>query len=78
MREKTVEQKLVKAVKAAGGICPKWTAPGFDGLPDRIVLLPGGEDGICGSKGFGEESKAIAGVQAWAAAVFRVPGVCAG
>ena len=42
MREKTVEQKLVKAVKAAGGICPKWTAPGFDGLPDRIVLLPGG------------------------------------
>ena len=22
MREKTVEQKLVKAVKAAGGICP--------------------------------------------------------
>ena len=30
MREKTVEQKLVKAVKAAGGICPKWTAPGFD------------------------------------------------
>ena len=42
MREKTVEQKLVKAVKAAGGICPKWVAPGFDGMPDRIVLLPHG------------------------------------
>ena len=63
MREKTVEQKLVKAVKAAGGICPKWTAPGFDGLPDRIVLLPVGRM-ICRSKGSGEESKAIAGVQA--------------
>ena len=23
MREKTVEQKLVKAVRAAGGICPE-------------------------------------------------------
>lgn len=42
MREKTLEQKLVKAVKAAGGICPKWVAPGFDGMPDRIVLLPHG------------------------------------
>ena len=42
MREKTVEQKLVSAVKAAGGICPKWVAPGFDGMPDRIVLLPHG------------------------------------
>ena len=43
MREKTVEAKLVKAVKAAGGICPKWVAPGYDGMPDRIVLLPHGK-----------------------------------
>ena len=42
MREKTVEQKLVRAVKEAGGICPKWVAPGFDGMPDRSVLLPDG------------------------------------
>lgn len=42
MREKTVEAKLVMAVKAEGGICPKWVAPGFDGMPDRIVLLPYG------------------------------------
>lgn len=42
MREKTIEQKLVKAVKATGGIAPKFTSPGFDGMPDRIVLLPGG------------------------------------
>ena len=46
MREKTVEQKLVRAVKAAGGICPKWVAPGFDGMPDRIVLLPDGRMGF--------------------------------
>ena len=42
MREKEVEQKLVRSVKAAGGICPKWVSPGTDGMPDRIVLLPGG------------------------------------
>ena len=40
--EKQIEQKLVKAVKAMGGICPKLVCPGFDGMPDRIVLLPGG------------------------------------
>ena len=42
MREKTIEKKLIQAVKVAGGIAPKFTSPGFDGMPDRIVLLPGG------------------------------------
>ena len=44
--EKTIEQKLVKAVKAMGGIAPKFTSPGFDGMPDRIILLPGGKVGF--------------------------------
>lgn len=42
MHEKEVEQKLVKAVKLAGGFCLKFTSPGFDGVPDRLVLLPKG------------------------------------
>lgn len=42
MSEKTTEQKLVKAVKAKGGLAPKFVSPGFDGVPDRIVLLPRG------------------------------------
>lgn len=42
MREKIIEQKLVNAIKNMGGIAPKFTSPGFDGMPDRIVLLPGG------------------------------------
>ena len=46
MREKIVEQALVKAVKAVGGICPKFVSPGFDGVPDRIVLLPGAKVGF--------------------------------
>ena len=40
--EKDIEQKLVKLVKAAGGLCLKWVCPGWAGVPDRIVLLPGG------------------------------------
>ena len=43
MREKVIEQKLVKAVKQMGGICPKFVSPGFDGMPDRLVLLPFGK-----------------------------------
>lgn len=41
MREKTIEMKLVQATKSAGGIALKFVSPGFDGMPDRIVLLPG-------------------------------------
>lgn len=42
MREKKIEQKLVTAVKKYGGICPKFVSPGFDGMPDRLLLLPHG------------------------------------
>ena len=45
MREKAIEQKLVKAVRARGGIAPKFVSPGFSGVPDRLILLP---DGKCG------------------------------
>lgn len=41
MREKTIESQLVKAVKLRGGMCPKLISPGTDGMPDRMVLLPG-------------------------------------
>ncbi len=40
MREKYIENKLVTAIKKMGGICPKFVSPGFDGVPDRLVLLP--------------------------------------
>ena len=42
MREKQVEKKLVEAVRKRGGLCPKFISPGLTGVPDRIVLLPGG------------------------------------
>lgn len=42
MREKIIEKKLVDAVQAMGGMALKFVSPGFDGMPDRILLLPGG------------------------------------
>lgn len=42
MLEKTIEHKLTVAVKKAGGIAVKFVSPSFDGMPDRLVLLPDG------------------------------------
>lgn len=59
MREKIIEQKLIKAVKAMGGIAPKFTSPGFDGMPDRIVLLPGGHIAFVEVKSPGEKPRPL-------------------
>lgn len=42
MREKTIEQNFREEVKNAGGLALKFTSPGWDGMPDRLALLPGG------------------------------------
>ncbi len=42
MLEKEIEKKLVEGVKKLGGIAYKWVSPGNDGVPDRMVCLPGG------------------------------------
>jgi hypothetical protein len=39
--ERDIEQKLRKMVARRGGWCLKWVCPGWSGVPDRIVLLPG-------------------------------------
>ena len=41
--EKEIERKLKVLVEGRlGGACLKWVCPGWSGVPDRIVLLPGG------------------------------------
>lgn len=40
--EKQIEQTLVNMVRKHGGLCLKWVCPGWAGVPDRIVLMPGG------------------------------------
>ena len=42
IREIRVEQALVRAVESAGGDCYKFSSPARRGVPDRLVLLPGG------------------------------------
>lgn len=39
--EHMIEQHLVDEVKKQGGWAPKFVAPGTNGMPDRIVLMPG-------------------------------------
>ena len=41
MLEREVEKFLVKGVREKGGRAFKWVSPGNDGVPDRIVILPG-------------------------------------
>ena len=59
MREREIESKLVSAVKSRGGICPKFVSPGFDGMPDRVVLLPHGKIGFVEVKRPGEQPRPL-------------------
>lgn len=59
MREKQVEQKLVKAVREAGGLCPKLVSPGMDGMPDRLVLMGDGHIGFVEVKAPGKKSRPL-------------------
>ena len=40
--EQELERKLVWEVRSRHGLCMKWVCPGNRGVPDRIVLMPGG------------------------------------
>ena len=42
LRERDTEKKLVEAVRKAGGLAPKFVSPGWDGAPDRLILMPDG------------------------------------
>lgn len=41
-RERDVERKLADRTGELGGIAYKFTSPGSDGVPDRLILLPYG------------------------------------
>lgn len=42
MKESYIEALFRDSVKKLGGMALKWTSPGNSGVPDRIVILPGG------------------------------------
>tara|TARA_R110002167_G_scaffold360681_1_gene578422 strand:+ start:17 stop:292 length:276 start_codon:yes stop_codon:yes gene_type:complete len=41
VRENKVEKYLDSQVVKLGGLTRKWTSPGRDGVPDRIVIVKG-------------------------------------
>ncbi|MDF2650096.1 MAG: hypothetical protein K0Q73_5901 [Paenibacillus sp.] len=43
MLESNLEGRLKREVGKLGGMAAKWTSPGLSGVPDRVVLLPGGQ-----------------------------------
>jgi len=59
MLEKTIEHKLKAEVKNMGGIAFKFTAPGINGVPDRLVLLPYGKLAFIELKAPGKEMRPL-------------------
>jgi hypothetical protein len=55
LSEKQIEKAFVKAVRQKGGIAPKFVSPGFDGMPDRLVLLPDGKTAFAEIKAPGKK-----------------------
>ena len=62
--EKSIENILRKAVEDEGGVCLKWTCPGHRGVPDRMILFPGGIIAFVELKRPGAKVKA-GGLQEW-------------
>ena len=42
MRESTIESRMREEAKKRGGMAIKFVSPGLNGVPDRLVLMPGG------------------------------------
>ena len=59
MKEKHIEQTLTRTVRQYGGLCPKWVSPGLDGVPDRIILLPGGRMAFAEVKAPGKKPRPL-------------------
>jgi hypothetical protein len=43
MKESAIERHLARRIHRIGGECLKFVSPGRVGVPDRLVVLPGGE-----------------------------------
>ena len=63
MREKQIEEKLVRAVRRRGGLCPKWVSPGLDGVPDRVILFPAGRMAFAETKAPGKRLRPLQAVR---------------
>lgn len=59
MLEKQIEHKLLTETRKRDGLCLKFISPGWNGVPDRIVLLPGGKMGFVEVKKPGKNPRTL-------------------
>ena len=59
MRERDVERKLVRMVRDHGGLALKFVSPGFNGVPDRLLLFMGGRAAFCEVKAPGQKPRPL-------------------
>ncbi len=57
MREREIEEYLVRKTRELGGRAFKFVSPGCTGVPDRMVVLPGGRIGFLELKAPGEKPR---------------------
>lgn len=59
MLEKQIESRLKKSVENVGGLCLKFTSPNYNGMPDRLILLPDERIAFVELKSNGKKPRAL-------------------
>ena len=59
MREQRIEHQLVRQVSKLGGLALKFVSPGMAGVPDRLLLLPGGKAVFVETKAPGKKPRPL-------------------
>lgn len=63
MLEKRIEKRLAEEARRRGGMAVKFTSPGTSGVPDRLVVMPGGKMGLVEVKAPGKVPRTIQAAQ---------------
>ena len=59
MRESEIEKRLKNAVKMRDGLALKFVSPNFNGVPDRLLLLPEGKAAFAELKATGRKMRSL-------------------
>ncbi len=59
MRESEIEKRLKNAVKMRDGLALKFVSPNFNGVPDRLLLLPEGKAAFAELRATGRKMRSL-------------------
>ena len=59
MKESELERRFTDTVKHKGGLALKFVSPGYDGMPDRLVLFENGRMGFVEVKASGKKPRPL-------------------